>query len=216
MNRTDPSKTVGDFEPFSADSYEGLDLTGLAAYAIKRLQDLMIPTTFENLVVTLFRLFPAKFSLHGYEHYPDAARVGRTLLQLAPKYRNWARGSVQKGFGLTQSGVAKADAIAAALATGGSPSPSERRASRPRTMDLSKDLKVIENSRLFQEWSTGILDPAASAEVIDMLGAYAYSPAKALRGRVLSLENAAKQVGRDDLLSFLQAIKREYSALFRD
>jgi len=216
MSASDLSGSVDAFEAFPADSYEHLDLTGLAAYAIKRLQDLQIPPSFENLVVALFRLFPTKFSLHGYHKYPDAARIGRTLLQLGPKYRNWARGSVQKGFNLTQSGLLKVEKVAESLVSGQPSVHPGRRQALPRTMDLQKDLKILEESRLFREWKGGTLSQAQSTEVIDMLGAYAYSPPKALRGRVKLLENSARQVGREDLLDFLQAVRREFPSLFRE
>jgi hypothetical protein len=216
MRASDPETSIDAFEAFPGGVYEPLDLTGLAAYAIKRLQDLQFPATFENLVVALFRLFPEKFSLHGYAQYPDAARIGRTLLQLGPKYRNWARGSVQKGFTLTPSGLMKVEQVTNALTSIGPHIQPTRRQALPRTMDLNKDLSLLEESRLFGKWKDGDLAGAANTEVIDLLGAYAYSPPRALRGRVQFLENSAKQVGREDLLEFLQAIRREFASLFRE
>src|SRR5438309_383340 len=118
MPKRSSPRQVESFESYAEAKYANVDLTGLAAFSVKRLQDLQIPTTFENLVVTMFRLFPSKFCLEGFPSYPDAARVGRTLLQLGPKYRNWARGSVQKGFVLTEAGTNKASKVAAMLISG--------------------------------------------------------------------------------------------------
>src|SRR3989442_952144 len=143
-NRLHP-RAVEDLEPHAEELYADVALAALAAFTILRLGDLHIPNTFENLVVALFKLFPAKFSLVGFKQYPDAACVGRTLLQLGPKYRNWARGSVQKGFVLTDSGNAKALDVAKILS--GTISAEPHRAKQrplPRTMDLSKDMTTIE------------------------------------------------------------------------
>src|SRR5437870_2173982 len=142
MSSSSPETQLDDISPFAGSNYEAIDLTGLAAFTLHWLQDRHLPTTFENIVVAAFKMFPAKFSLEGFPNYPDAARVGRTLLQLAPKYRNWARGSVQKGFILTESGLQKAKAVQQALATGapGSPRADAKRSILPRTMDLAKDL----------------------------------------------------------------------------
>lgn len=203
---------------YPTERYEGVDLTGLAAYALWWLQDRNLATTFENIVVTTFRMFPTKFSLEGYSAYPDAARVGRTLLQLGPKYRNWARGSVQKGFVLTESGLAKVRRISETLA---SDAPLHRasgtqRPANPRTFDLSKELRPIEASALFVSWRAGSLDSSNALEFLNMLGAYAYTPAKALRDRLAALENVANQVGRPDLVEFLQAVRKAFSGQLRD
>ena len=215
-NRT--KSIVEDFDPFPEASYREIDLTGLAAFCILRLQDLHVPITFENLVVALFQLFPNKFSLVGFEKFPDAARVGRTLLQLGPKYRNWARGSVQKGFVLTDAGRSKAKIVANALAGASSSTPQRiRQPALPRTMDLSKDIKTIEDSTLYRKWqTTGAIHQANSIELYDLLGAYAYTPARVLRERMKLLETTAVQVGRSDVIEFLNTVQKEFAQQFRD
>lgn len=211
-----PNGIIDNFDAFPESSYREVDLTGLAAYSISRLHDLSVPITFENLVVTLFRLFPAKFSLVGFSQYPDAARVGRTLLQLGPKYRNWARGSVQKGFVLTEAGVAKARAVTNVLAGAGV---HQRQRTQhkplPRTMDLSKDISTIEQSALYKKWtSNGELDRGDSIELFDLLGAYAYTPPRVLRDRLKLLESIATQVNRPDIVEFLDAVRKEFAEQF--
>lgn len=210
-------RQVEDFQPYPDGSYANIDLTGLATFTIKRLQELQIPTTFENLVVALFKLFPTKFSLEGFVEFPDAARVGRTLLQLGPKYRNWARGSVQKGFALTEGGVEKAIHVGAILVSGAAPgkAQSTRRQALPRTMDLTKEMKGIEISSLFQKWKAGKLGEGDSIEFFDLLGAYAYTPVRALRARTELLENTARELGRDDVLEFLRSVRQRFAEHLR-
>lgn len=217
MKKPPQLRQVLDFESYPEVSYASIDLTGLAAFAIRRLQELQIPITFENLVVTLFKLFPTKFSLEGFDEFPDAARIGRTLLQLGPKYRNWARGSVQKGFVLTESGIAKAAKVGTILMSGASPTEVQlnRQQSRPRTMDLTKEMKVIEDSSLFQKWKAGQLSEGQSIEFFDLLGAYAYTPVRALRDRAQLLENAARELGREDVLEFLRSVRHHFVEQFR-
>lgn len=173
MTKGSHRRQVEKFAPFPEDAYQGMDLTGLATFAINRLQELQIPITFENLVVALFKLFPEKFSLEGFEQYPDAARVGRTLLQLGPKYRNWARGSVQKGFVLTESGLTKSAKVGSILVSGlpHTRAQAAQRPVTPRTMDLNKELKALEESVLFQKWKTGKLAEGEPRELFDLLGA---------------------------------------------
>ena len=209
-------REVEKFDAFPQAAYQGLDLAGLAAYTLRRLQELQIPITFENLVVALFRLFPSKFSLEGFDQYPDAARAGRTLLQLGPKYRNWARGSVQKGYVLTEAGLAKAAAVNAALVSGRPATevqPTKRQAT-PRTRDLGGEVKALEDSALFAKWKVGSLASGEPREFFDLLGAYAYTPTRALQDRIKFLEKAAREVERDDLVEFLRTVRKVFAAHF--
>ena len=212
-----PSKGLPDnVAPFAERLYETIDLNRLAVFAIDWLQRHRIPTTFENVVVAIFRMFPAKFALEGYPQYPDAARVNRALLQLRPKYRNWARGSVQKGFVLTETGLAQVTWVQDAL-TGGAAK--RQRAPKPaavsRTMDLSRELEPLERSPLFARWKEGNLNQGNMMELLDMLGAYAYTPARVLRERVDLLSNAASQVGRKDFVEFLDDVRKGFEEHFR-
>jgi len=220
MTKNVPSRVVEQFEPYPEGSYVNVDLTGLAAFTIERLNELHLPNTFENLVVALFRLFPAKFSLVGFDEYPDAARVGRTLLQLGPKYRNWARGSVQKGFVLTEAGKAKVADVARILAGAKSADVSRRQEAiprtRPRTRDFSKDIQTIEESPLYRRWKTEKILAGTSMDLFDLLGAFAYTPARVLRDRLKMLETIAEEVERADIAEFLKTVRKEFGRQLQD
>ncbi len=197
--------------------YSSIDLNRLASFTIHWLQEHRVPMTFENIVVAAFRMFPTKFALEGYAEYPDAARINRALLQLQPKYRNWARGSVQKGFVLTESGLAEVQRVNDILNAEKAPQLEvKRRQVKPRTMDLTRDLGTIVDSTLFLKWRENKLAEATALELLDMLQAFAYTPARALKERIATLENAALQVGRDDIVSFLKDVRRRFDQQFRE
>lgn len=216
MKEANSPTILSDFVAYDSSLYESIDLTGLAAFALNALLQRNIPTTFENIVVAAYRLFPTRFSLEGYPEYPDAARVGRTLLQLTPKYRNWARGSVQKGFVLTESGLSKVESVRLVLEGQRTIVKERAQPNLPRTMDLSKELASLEQSPLFQKWKDGKLTEGTTLEFLDLTGAFAYTPARVLRERIGSLENAARQMGRDDLIEFLKSVKRHFVSKFKD
>jgi hypothetical protein len=207
---------LDEIESYPAEVYMDVDLTGLTAFTLSWLQDRNIPTTFESVVVAAFKMFPNKFSLEGYSQYPDAARIGRTLLQLGPKYRNWVRGSVQKGFVLTESGRLKVEKVHRALERKGQTVPIPKRSTVSRTMDMAKELAPLEHSPLFDKWKLAQLEQGTSLELLNMLGAYAYTPPKALADRLAVLENAATHARRDDLADFLKAIKKTFAMQLRD
>jgi hypothetical protein len=208
INEQSPCEQLKAIEAYPEFIYQDIDLTGLASFIIYWLQERHIQTTFENIVVALYKMFPTKFALEGYPDYPDAARVGRTLLQLGPKYRNWARGSVQKGFTLTESGLAKADRVRLVISSD-KLSPHEilkRRQQALRTMDLSKELAPLEQSPLLQKWKEGKLNEGSTMDLLDMIGGYAYSPLRVIQDRIKRLQEVASQVGRNDLVEFMKSV----------
>jgi hypothetical protein len=195
-------------QPCQEELYSSIDLNSLATYAINWLQEHSIPTTFENIVVFLYKSFPVKYALEGYSNFPDSARVGRSLLQLGPKYRNWARGSVQQGYILTDAGLSKAAMISQILSSG-EPQVKEdvrKKQTVKRTMDPTKEIAILDQSPLFAKWKEGKLEDAKAMDLQILLGAYAYTPLRAIRDRAKMLQETALQAGRPDIVGFLKSV----------
>ena len=81
-------------------------LEKLAAYGIKYLEDNNITTTWTNLVIATYYLFPRKFAIsEDFIDFPNAERLNRTLMHLVPpKGRNYAIGSTKVDYKLTPLG----------------------------------------------------------------------------------------------------------------
>lgn len=207
-----------DLKPYEAALYESIDLTGLAAFALDLLRSKNVPTTFENVTVTLFRLFPNKFALIGFPQYPDATRVNRSLLQLRPKYRNWATGKVITGYSLTYSGMKKVQEVRSLLSGSCLPDVHRHMSPKPvqRTHDLNKDLEIIETSVVFDKWKNGKLGQATTMEFLTMIEAYSYTPPKAIKDRVQYLTQIALQFSRDDIVMFFKDIRGRFSNKFEE
>jgi hypothetical protein len=217
MSNENSARPLSQITPFGSLAYQSFDLNRLVSFTIHWLQEQRIVTTFENIVVAAYRMFPEKFALEGYPEYPDAARANRALLQLGPKYRNWARGSVRKGFVLTASGLIEVDRVKGALLSAKPPEQLKlKQRTAPRTLNLSEELLSIERSALYAKWSKGALSEGTTLDLLEMLSAYAYTPSRALRDRLAVLENTAKQLGRKDLLEFLESVYKKFSSGLRD
>src|SRR2546426_9038495 len=100
-----------DLKPYPLDQYGNIDLNRLTVFTIYLLNKRDIPTTLENIGVANFRMFPRRFAMVGFPDYPDVTRVNRALLQLRPKYRNWAMGNAKLGWQLTVAGEEEAKAL---------------------------------------------------------------------------------------------------------
>lgn len=217
-NRATSSKVVqfrDIFQEFRLESYSGLDNNRLAAFTLSLLADRGIPTSQENLIVAVFLMFPVKFSLVGFPEYPDAERVGRSLLQLGPKYRNWATGNRQVGYVLTEQGQLIVAQTKKLLEN--PESVKERRVSpRQRTREPDAEIKEIENTKLFQDFKSSKIESSDEFGIWELLRAFPSSPKKALRERLKRMKEAAKLAERKDVDEFLRVIEQRFSSILEE
>ena len=203
------------FQEFKLESYSGLDNNRLAAYAVFSLEENGITASQENLIITLFLMFPSKFSLVGFPEHPDAERVNRSLLQLGPKYRGWATGDRHIGYTLTDKGrlvVAQTKKLMI------EPEPTKRRRGSPkeRTRDPNSEVKEIELTKLWQQFNSGTLGEPDEFAIWELLRAFPSSSKKSLRNRIRNMQVAAKLVGREDVLKFIGMVEEKYKHIFND
>jgi hypothetical protein len=201
-----------ELQSYQPKAYEALDLNRLTVYGISLLKEKAIPVTFETIVVALFRLFPKKFCLVGFEQYPDATRVNRALLQLRPKYRNWATGDVQHGFVLTESGKKILEETKQRLLN---PRQSTSRTKASRTRDLNRDIEDIQSSAAFTKFQAGNSSEISRLDVWGFLKASPYTPGEALRSYIDNLEVTARALERNDVVAFLDCILKRFPDIFR-
>jgi hypothetical protein len=196
----------------AAESYRDLDLNRLAVYAIGVLREERIAVSFENLVVTLFRLFPEKFALRGYE-YPDANRVNRALLQLGPRYRNWARGSTGTGFALTPLGEQALQEARERLRSPESASGRRLRSTAGYTWDATADLEELKATESYRRFHDGGTQALVNDDVWNALNAFSYTPEAAVRSRIITLRDYASRAGDAEVGTFLDALRDRFEAM---
>jgi len=214
MIMNEKKNNIYELESYDFDNYKNIDLNSLAVYAISILLEKNIPTTFEIIVVTLFRLFPKKFSLEGFDEYPDAARINRALLQLRPKYRNWAHGDVQLGYSLTEEGMHQAAKVKLLLEKSHLQKPLKS-ASKKRTLATDAEVTDIEKSKVFLSYKEGKEENITDLDIYTLFKAYSYTPPKVLRDYLDKLKGYARFNKRKDIIDFLNWIEKKYSRIFR-
>lgn len=213
--------TVLELRPYPSDLYGSMDLNRLTVFTIDLLNRLNVPTTFENIAVATFRMFPRRFAMVGYPNYPDVTRVNRALLQLRPKYRNWATGKTRLGWQLTGAGEEEARVLRTRLGDANSVSAmlqpedleAEPAAKTKRTVHPEETTTRIRASSLFlkyrDNWSG--VEPL---EVFDVLEAYTHTPPQALKQRLLRMRATALSVGDKEVTKFLDELGNRFSLLF--
>jgi hypothetical protein len=200
-------------EAHRVESYDAIDLNRLALFALGWLRDERIPPTFENLVVVVFRMFPGKFALRGFD-FPDANRVNRTLLQLGPKYRNWARGSYRTGYALTPSGEVVLKEARQRL-----DSPGELSSARSRvraggyTWDPTTDVVELRDTDAIRRFTSAGSQALDNEDVWNALNAFSYTPVDAVRSRLITLRDYASQVEDAEAVAFIDALRERFEAI---
>ncbi len=209
------------FPVFPSAVYADVDLNRLTTYTIAALGKADIPSTIENIAVANHRMFPRRFAMVGFPEFPDISRVNRALLQLRPKYRNWATGATRTGWALTRAGVAEADALDKKLHTlASSTSVAEDRSAEPsgvtkRTVHGEDVLSRVRSSDAFKKSQSGWAGIGA-LEVFDVLDAYSHTPSNVLRRRIRELRTIAADKNDVAVSKFLQQLVETFPTLFKN
>lgn len=199
---------------FEPRQHEGISIAQLLAYCVNFLRQNNIPTTFETLVVTAFKLFPESFSLVGFPGYPDAARVNRALLQARPKYQNLILGDVHKGYRLTQKGEYNLSRTMDRLNMK-TQAEQSKKASKERTFAGSVAISKIEGSEMFKAWKASNLDGIGQYDIWIFLEAAPYTEKRIIREIINDYRTAAEVAKRKDILDFLQWLRSKYPEILK-
>jgi len=202
--------------PFPPETYRSIDNNRLAVYAIALLSRNNLQVSQEAVIVALYLMFPEKFSLVGFNEYPDAERVNRTLLQLGPKYRNWAIGNKQVGYSLNENGKLVLEQTQKLIESPETIRQIKKKASKQRTMDPNIQIKEIEGTSLFRAYKSGKRSHPDEFAIWELLRAFPYTPKSALVERMKLMTESARLSGRNDVLDFLKWVKDEFSDVFRE
>ena len=90
--------------PMKKEQYKQINNDRLVLYGVYLLEKKEIEPTFDNVVMAVFKLFPERFSLIGFPHYPDAKRVHDCLWHCTYKTKHWLDGNAKSGFRLSKKG----------------------------------------------------------------------------------------------------------------
>jgi len=92
-----------DFPKFSPDIYNKIVLNDLVIYSIYFLDNQGVNIAAEDIISACFTLFPKRFSLRKYPHWPDSAIVSRRWSEC--RTQGLIVGDTSAGFKLTSRGL---------------------------------------------------------------------------------------------------------------
>jgi len=210
--RTRQKTALDNLRAFPVEKYADVDLNRLLVYAIGWLRDRNLPLIFEYITIASFRMFPAKFGLRGFD-YPDSNRVNRGLLQLGPKYRNWARGSTGKGFALTDPGEIVLVEMRARLSGAQAVTQGREADERPPslvsgyTLDPAAEIAELMATEAYERFKEKGAGDLQVEDVWTVVGAFVHTPKEVILRRLKVLRQIASDLGNESAASFLKALQ---------
>ncbi len=198
---------IDKFDSYKSEQYTtGITNAKLAVVALLKLEENDIEKTFENVVVTLQRLFPGKFSLITYPDIPDTIRVDNTLRLDAQKHSKYLTGNRPKGYKLTANGRIAADETINELTSSKRIKGKKSILSGTQRNRYTKLVSAVTQSECFEKFSTKQLSEIKKFDVRRVLQCTLETPDEKAKANLEALKSMA---------TALNAIK-EYEILSRD
>ena len=202
-------------KPLKIKHYEDFDLDRLAIYAMHFLEEKKVPLYFDYIASTLFKLFPAKFSMANFKQYPDTNRISKALRRLVDeKRRNWATGSIENGFYITETGKEIAIQVGNLLLR---PYTKSKRSlpvfRKSRGRSPKDDVEEIERSEVFQRWQQKNYK-ITDYDILSFLKAVSYTPKTVLLQYLNNLKQSATTIKDTKTVKFLQWVEEKFYNLF--
>lgn len=191
-------------------SYETISYDDLVTYVVYLLTaGNGTRTTFEDIVAKAFELFPKRFSLRGYPHWPDSAVVNKSWLRSRTD-KKYIVGSVKDGFRLTQRGLQIAQRVENKLQEEPAKG-SQQLQSELRTIS-GRLLKSIDRSTSFLGYQrTGQLEHVGESELFDILLTMPDASPRRLSSNLEQFRDAASLYDREDIHKFLSDLEAKFS-----
>ena len=213
--RTDPPQ-------FNPDSYTKITLNDLVIYSIYYLRKQGSEIAAEDVISACFVLFPKRFSLRKYPHWPDAGIVSRRWNDC--KRRGFLRGNAVEGFQLTARGAKRAEKVEKSL---GKPiKPVSLQRLKPKTpaapeqtahpevkARARKYIRSIESSDAYRHYKRKT--PLNEYDFRSLLLCTMESPPTTLARNMEQFKEYVRIHDRTDLLSFLESSETRFLHLLK-
>ena len=205
---------------FDPAVYTNITLNDLLVYSTYSLHRQGSGIASEDIISACFTLFPRRFSLRKYPHWPDSGIVSRRWSDC--KRKGYLRGSATRGFQITAKGIKRAQKIEKSLGGVIKPGPvtgpkTKKPESPSQTFDpelkarAGKYVRSIEKSDAYKFYRKR--KPLNEYDFRSLLLCTMESPPARLAGNLEQFKGYATISERRDLLTFLESCEVRFSHL---
>jgi len=161
------NRILDELEQFPFDSYKGIPLKDLIVAGLAKLEENSIAATFENITVTMYKLFPERFALVGFPQYPDSDRVDNTL-RLDARKAGYVTGHKQRTNQWQLTAQGRKAYIELALRMKSNPIRTNVESTKFRSSAI-RYVKEVQQSPAFVKWASHKMKSMTRFEICDVL-----------------------------------------------
>jgi hypothetical protein len=202
----DDKNKVETLKSIEHDKYLNVDLDHLIMFTIGKLNEMNVDLSFENTVVAAYKLFPEKFSLNGYEKYPDSNRI-RNSLNRCTMNRKWLGGKALHGFVITEK--SRTIIQEAEKRIFGSTIKKKKATSQTRRKELI--ISEIEKSSTFHKYQNNGINKINEADFCFLLQGTLDTSRTILYNNLKILKLYSKELNRMEIYNFLYEMENKFS-----
>ena len=200
-------------KPFDEVKYDNMPLSDIAMYAINLLHENGITLEHEKMVIAIYNCFPQKFCLQGFEGFPDAARISRTILQLNPKYKEppvgWVEGTPTKGYSITDKGFKGAEKAEKELFGEVKDSTARKQRKQLKRSKFDKQSEQIRGTIAFEKFENGATT-LSGPEFFRGINRADFESKSTILRVITDLKESAQQIDDQEIVDFLKFAEKIY------
>jgi hypothetical protein len=195
---------------FNPKIYKDISLDELVTYCVYILHEEKSDATFEDIVAKCFILFPERFCLTGYAHWPDAARVNKSWLRCRTDFK-YITGSVKRGFKVTSKGLAVVEKVQDCLMR---PRNERIALKKKKIRERTKEELFLNNLRKSDAYKLYVAQgedvEIPHYDFCNMLFGTIESSVETLNENLNMLRNYALKLGDKEILDFLEKVEARH------
>jgi len=204
-------------QPFEPERYRAISLNDLVMYAVYVLAEMKNEINTEEIVAACFLLFPARFHLRGYPHWPDSTVVNKRWLDC--RDRGYITGSTAHGFSITPKGLEVAERTANVLT--GNRRHFSRRAPSKLTAEArtraGRFIRSLEGSDAYKQFQReGESANISEFDFRSMLLCTMESSVATLNSNLEQFKQYASLYERQDFVDFLEFCRRKFASVLSE
>ena len=192
------------------NKYIDIGMNDLVCYAIFKNADEKNLISREQLVISCFKLFPQKFSMRGYDNFPDSNVIDKRWIDL--RDRGYLTGKTSSGIRLTTKGVYKAKETMKKMKIPKKEN-EVKKITETRT-GAGRHVKRITSSDAYKKFvKEKSVNSVNTEEFRELLLCTMETPTAIMFRALNELKNAVNVYKRNDLINFLENLEEKYSDL---
>ncbi|TSA24003.1 hypothetical protein D4R71_07675 [bacterium] len=202
---------IANIQSIEFAKYQNIDLDHLTMYTIGILDELNVDLSYENVVVAAFKLFPQKFSLNGFEDYPDSDRT-RNSLNRCTMNKKWLGGKALHGFEIIEKSKyiiseSKKKILGISI---------NKQNIKSKTRRKELILSEIKKTSAFQKYINSDIDDINESDICYLLQGTLDTKKSILLDNFILLKLYAKELKNREILGFIKILEENLKYFFEN